>query len=82
MLLVRDGAAIPHAKLAQSTDWIDWGKMDLVIFGAETSTAGGLFCLPEDDDLHELRLTRQDAGFTLEQDPLNGRVEWSMSVRP
>lgn len=82
VLLARDGAAIPHAKLAQSTDWIDWGEMELVVFGAEAATARGLVCLPGDDDFHELRLMRQDAGFTLEQDPLNGRVEWSVSVRP
>jgi alpha-D-xyloside xylohydrolase len=76
--LVRNGAAIPHIKLAQSTDRMDWSRIELVVFGTESSTAEGLFCLPEDGTLHHLRLEREEGGFVLSDDPLEGRVEWNV----
>lgn len=72
VMLVRDGAAIPHIRLAQSTKWMDWGEIELVVYGA--STAEGSFCLPEDGELHTLRLEREGDGFVLKEDPLEGKV--------
>jgi alpha-D-xyloside xylohydrolase len=46
--------------------------------GGESSTAEGLFCLPEDGALHHLRLEREGGGFVLADDPLEGRVESNM----
>ncbi|MDP8950768.1 MAG: hypothetical protein M3N18_00725 [Actinomycetota bacterium] len=76
MMLVRNGAAIPHARLAQSTTEMNWQEIELVAFGAENPTAEGLVCLPEDEVLHPLRLERGRDGYTLKDDPLRGRVEW------
>ncbi len=76
IIAVRSGAVIPHAKLAQSTQWIDWQEIDLAVFGAEGSAARGLFCLPEDGVLHILRLERTGEDLTLQDDPLEGRVRW------
>ena len=78
VMLVREGAAIPHAKLAQSTDSIDWSEIELVVYGAESSTAEGLFCLPEDGELQSLNLGRDGGRFVLEDDPLRDRVEWKI----
>ena len=77
VLLVRGGAAIPHVRLAQSTDWIDWREIELVIYGAG-STAEGLFCLPEDGELHHLYLEPEGDGFALKEDPLHDEVEWKV----
>ncbi len=82
VMLVRDGAAIPHARLAQSTDWIDWREIELRVFGAEASTARGIFCLPEGGELHTLHLAREGGGFTLDQAPLSDTISWSVSVCP
>ncbi|HET7481063.1 MAG TPA: TIM-barrel domain-containing protein [Rubrobacteraceae bacterium] len=82
VLLVRDGAAIPHAGLAQSTEWIDWSEIELRVYGAETRAARGLFCLPEDGESHVLRLAREGGSFTLAEDPLPHRVRWSVNVYP
>ena len=78
VMLVRDGAAIPHARLAQSTAWMDWQEIELRVFGAEASAAEGLFCLPADDILHQLHLRRESAGFVLSEDSLSGKVRWSI----
>jgi alpha-D-xyloside xylohydrolase len=76
VLLVRDGAAIPHANLAQSTGEIDWHSLELKVFCSRAEAAEGLVCLPEDGELHALRLERATDGFALEGDALGGRVAW------
>jgi alpha-D-xyloside xylohydrolase len=78
VMLVREGAAIPHARLAQSTDRIDWAKIELTVYGARSS-AEGLFCLPEDGELHRLSLLRDGGRFVLEDDPLQNTVEWKIN---
>jgi alpha-D-xyloside xylohydrolase len=77
VMLIRDGAAIPHIRLAPCTDRMDWREIELVVYGAGSS-AEGLFCLPEDGALHRLRLEREAEGFVLVEDPLQGEVGWNV----
>jgi alpha-D-xyloside xylohydrolase len=81
VMLVREGAAIAHAGLAQCTDQLDWGEIELRVFGT-ADTAGGYFCHPEDGELRDLRLTREDDGFVLAEDPTDGRVNWKVRATP
>ena len=81
MTLVREGAAIPHVGLAQSTDGIDWSQIELRVYGARSS-AEGLFCLPEDGELLSLNLEREGEGFALREDPSGGRVDWRVRAVP
>src|SRR5215216_6269959 len=81
VMLVRDGAAIPHVGLAQCTDQLDWSEIELRVFGT-TDTAGGYFCHPEDGELHDLRLAREAGGFALTEDPTDGRVNWKARATP
>jgi hypothetical protein len=46
------------------------------VFCARATAAEGLVCLPEDGELHALRLERANNGFALEGDALGGRVAW------
>jgi len=77
VMLIRDGAALPHIRLAQSTEWMDWGAIDLAVYGTGSS-AEGLFCLPENGTLHRLRLGREGESFVVVEDPLQGEVEWNV----
>ena len=79
--LVREGAAVPHVGLAQSTEGIDWSRVELRVYGA-SSAAEGLFCLPEGGELLSLRLEREGEGFALREDPLVGRVNWTVRAVP
>jgi alpha-D-xyloside xylohydrolase len=84
VMLVRDGTVIPEINLAQSTMQMDWSRLDLVVF-ADLSTkpaseAKGLVCLPSDNQLRELTLTKQDHGFKLVGDPLAGKVKWNIRL--
>ncbi|TCJ13938.1 alpha-xylosidase, partial [Rubrobacter taiwanensis] len=62
VVLVRYGAAIPHAPLVQHTGELDWGSIELCVYGAEASPVTGRFCRPEEGELHTLRLERADDG--------------------
>ena len=78
VMLVRDGAAIPHIQLAQSTSRMDWGTLELVVFSAESTQARGLVSLPGRDTLHTLLLNSEEEGFGLVEDPLRGEVGWTI----
>lgn len=74
VLLVRDGAAIPHAAVAQSTAQIDWKRLELRVFAARDGEATGLVALPG-EPAHEVRVR----GDRVETDPLAGRVQWRVT---
>jgi alpha-D-xyloside xylohydrolase len=80
VLLVRDGAAIPHIKTAQSTQQLDWSKLEIVAYAKESAAVKGLVCLPSEGALRELTLNKSGATFKLANDPLGGKVTWS--IRP
>jgi len=54
VILVRDGAAIPHIKLAQSTAQMDWTTLSLVTYSSTGESTNGLVCLPSDNILHKV----------------------------
>lgn len=78
VVLVRDGAVIPHIKLAQSTMQMDWSNLELVVFAASSKKAEGLVCLPSDNMLHKLSLDKKGNAFVLGADPLQGKVKWKI----
>jgi alpha-D-xyloside xylohydrolase len=84
VMLVKDGAAIPHIGLAQSTAEMDWREIELVVFSVETSAAEGWLCLPEEGQLHALRLELEsdEGDFLLKEDPLQSRVDWRIRTVP
>jgi alpha-glucosidase (family GH31 glycosyl hydrolase) len=69
VLLVRGGAIVPHAAVAQHTGAIDWKNIELRVYGGTATSARGLFELP-DGDLHTLTAVQTGGGFTLREDPL------------
>ena len=80
VILVRDGTVLPHIALAQSTMQMDWSKLELVVYAKTATTAKGLVCLPSDNELHELTLTKSGNGFQLANDPLAGKVTWQIRM--
>ncbi len=76
--LVKSGAVIPHIKLAQSTAFMDWSNLELVVYAADKQTAEGLVCLPSDQVLHKIELSQDGADFRLTDDPFSGKVKWSI----
>ncbi len=71
VILVREGAVIPHAALAQSTDKIDWSDISLKVYGNKEK-ATGLICLPSDNKLTDLVLTRSGNDYRIEKGQVKG----------
>lgn len=51
VILVRDGALIPQVPVAQSTDKIEWDKLQMVPFKVDASQCQGLLYKPGDADV-------------------------------
>jgi alpha-D-xyloside xylohydrolase len=79
IILVRNGSVIPHIQLAQSTMQIDWSKLDLVVYSTGEK-ARGLICLPSDNKIQDIELTKKESTFKLNTDPFNGKVAFKIKM--
>lgn len=76
VMLVRDGAVLPHIKLAQSTNDLDWSELTLVPFSVSASQVKGKICLPSDNVLHDISMSKKGKAFALDTDPFAGKVKF------
>jgi alpha-D-xyloside xylohydrolase len=74
VMLVREGAVIPHLKLAQSTSQLDWTNIEMVVYSTAVQNAHGLVCLPADNILRPVEVARRNTAFALTGDPLAGKA--------
>ncbi|QKJ29898.1 alpha-xylosidase [Mucilaginibacter mali] len=74
VILVREGAVIPHIKLAQSTLQMDWSNIQLVGYTTKGQKGSGLICLPSDNVLHRINTS----GSSIVNDPYAGKVKWQI----
>jgi alpha-D-xyloside xylohydrolase len=63
VMLVRDGAVIPHIKLAQTTSQMDWSDIEMTVFADKAETARGLLSKPTDNVLHTLQAVPRNGVF-------------------
>ncbi|HLR26428.1 MAG TPA: TIM-barrel domain-containing protein [Fodinibius sp.] len=79
IMLVKSGTVIPHIELAQSTSQMDWSQLKLVIFGSEKQQADGSIYLPDGKEIQPVTLYKDANGkFQLQNDPLNGKLNWQI----
>lgn len=76
--LVRDGAVIPHAKLAQSTKEIDWSSLELKVYSTTSSAEGKVF-IPDAEKLETVKVSKGDKGFELSGSPYQGKVKFRVT---
>jgi alpha-D-xyloside xylohydrolase len=76
VILVREGAVLPHIALAPSTSGMDWSRLELVSYGEAGGQAEALLCLPRDNVLRRLPLVAREGGLALAGDPLAGQVRF------
>ena len=81
IVLVKNGSVIPHIKLAQSTQAMDWSKLTLKVFASDLiTTATGKVYLPEGDAVQTVTTIKKGNAFEVSQNPLNGKttfkIEW------
>ena len=80
IVLVKDGTAIPHIQLAQSTKDMDWNKLTLKVFAADnTNSAVAKVYLPGDVDLQSITVSKKGAGIEVAPNTLNNttfKIDW------
>ena len=80
VLLVRNHAVLPHIKVAQSTNDMDWANVELRVFSTDAAPVTGLFTGP-DSGVQTLSLVSRARTFALREDPQAGKVKWEVRVR-
>jgi len=66
------------AQFDPGTASMDWSALELVVYSADNANAQSLVCLPSELRLHKLALTRQGDQFRRGNDPLAGKVKWTI----
>ena len=72
--LIKDGAVIPHIKLAQSTKDMNWNQIELKVYAADATTATGKLYLPNDDKTHTISLFKIGNDFKIDKNPLSNKT--------
>ena len=57
IMLVKDGSALPHIALAQSTAQMDWSNITVKVYNTTGKAATGLLCLPSDGKLQKFTVS-------------------------
>ncbi|MNQ69485.1 Alpha-xylosidase [compost metagenome] len=81
VVLVRDGSAIPHIGLAQSTKDMDWSKLTLKVYATDAAnTATAKVFLPGTDAVQTITVSKKGTNFEPTSNPLTGKTtfktEW------
>lgn len=79
IILIKDGAVIPHIKLAQSTKNMNWDEIELKIYADDATQAKGKLYLPNDPKLHELILDKEGTLFKLKNNSLSQKINFKIN---
>ena len=79
VVLVKNGSAIPHIAVAQSTAAQNWNDVEVRVFSTRGTAASGVFALPSGD---LMPLSIAPGQRTITTDPLPGKVKWRITRRP
>ncbi|TRW26693.1 alpha-xylosidase [Flavobacterium zepuense] len=78
VVLVKNGAVIPHIQLAQSTQDMNWSKLILKVYATEgTATATGKVFLPGGDTVQTVTTSKKGTAFELSQNPLGTKTTFT-----
>jgi alpha-D-xyloside xylohydrolase len=80
VLLVKNGAVVPHIRVAQSTKDMDWSNVELRVFSTGGAQVSGLFTTP-DSGVQTLSLSPRGRDYVLLKDPQGGKVKWTIKVQ-
>ena len=77
VIMVREGAVLPHVGVAQSTGDIDWSHITLAIYGGGATASVQLF-LPGQEQVKEVVLTKKGRKYVVNTDPFGGKIQWEI----
>ena len=77
IILVRDGSVLPHIKLAQCTDDMDWSHIELKVYAADATKATGLLCFPLNNQLNPFTVSVKS--HKVNANDLEGKVKFNVT---
>ena len=80
VMLVKDGTALPHIKLAQSTSQMDWSNIELKVYATDAATATCKLFLPNDPKLYQLELTRKGNAYEVVNNPVSNQTKFHVQL--
>lgn len=81
VMLVKNGAAVPHIKLAQSTKDMDWSSLTLKVFATgDTSAASGKVYQPDGGSLQNITLSKKGNAFEIDKNPFSGKTTFKTEL--
>ncbi|TRZ42331.1 alpha-xylosidase [Robertkochia solimangrovi] len=78
VVLIKDGTVIPTIKLAQSTNDMDWSKINLKVYKEEAGTAIGKIFLPGADQIKEVEVTRSGNNLKITKAPFENETTFKI----
>ncbi len=79
VVLVREGSVIPHIKLAQSTQFMDWSNIELKVFANKSNKATGKLYIPGDNKVQDIHLIKQDDNFEISDNPFESKINFKVT---
>jgi len=80
VMLVKEGTALPHIKLAQSTSQMDWSNIELKVYATDAATATCKLFLPNDTKLYQLELTRKGNVYEVVNNPVSNKTKFHVQL--
>jgi alpha-D-xyloside xylohydrolase len=80
VMLVKDGTALPHIKLAQSTSQMDWSNIELKVYATDAATVTCKLFLPNDPKLYQLELTRKGNAYEVVNNPVSNQTKFHVQL--
>lgn len=74
IVMVREGSVIPHIALAQSTEFMDWSKIELKTYLDKNGHAEGLLVLPG-EELNKIAVEEKDGKLVVKSNPFGKKVK-------
>jgi len=81
IILARCGAIIPRLAVAQSTDRMQWNKIELQIFASNEQTVEGDLFMPGADQVVRLQVDRKSQKVEVAGDTLVRNVSWTITEK-
>ncbi|MCF0060483.1 alpha-xylosidase [Dyadobacter chenwenxiniae] len=76
VMLVREGAVLPHVEVAQSTDQIDWKNIELIGFNVTSATTAVKLFMPGESEVKDVSIIKKGGKLAVSKDPFKGNVRW------
>ncbi|WP_422354056.1 TIM-barrel domain-containing protein [Roseivirga pacifica] len=80
VMMVRDGAAIPHIALAQTTKEMDWKNIELKVYSSSNGPVDAKVFLPGKEQLETVELAFKNGAYGVAKDPYKRDVKWKINA--